>query len=737
MLKALSITRDHTGLLLLLATFLALALAWNAVIPAYENLDEIEHVEVIRHIAITGQLPIHGEAEKAGFHVRQEASQPPLYHLLGAVWLRLWDLPVDPPTAEPIPETLIACGSGNTRYNRVTWSRNPYAGFPWEGHRRTTHFLRLLSTLLQCATIAGTWTLAHRLAPRGPIALLATAIVAFNPQFLLIAAGVNNDNLVTPLATWALVLLLDNWQRGLTRTRLLGFGVLTGMATLSKLSGLGLLGLGGLVLLMYAWQHHVAFTQLLRWGLFLAFPALMLITPWLVRNWQIYGDPTALAPMLEVVGRTAVRVDIWGTFQLMLRSYWGQLPCAFYPRAFYWPFFLLVAGGFLGIRLRSLRDPRRRAVLLILVGWFSIIIAAWIRWNALTPATGGRLLFPAAPALAVILAAGWQRFGSWVARLWIICLPLLATITLLMGVAPLFAPPARLSALPADAVVSGFSFGADAALRLEGYEIQQTSPHPMCWLLQPGDCHPALEITLYMKATRPLNADWAMAVQIVSAQPGNDTLRLTYDAWPGHGNLPTSAWPAGPLLREHLRLPLLASDLPTQAWDVQLVFYDPGTKTRVPVTGKDQVMSDAARLRTLRIEGKQPLCETLSPLRTSVRFGEAIALTHSTVATTPDGWEVTLCWESRVALDADYTIFVHAYAADGTLLGTGDGPPMELAFPTHLWLPGDHIRDAHVLTVTEMPATIAVGLYNPETGVRLPAFAGPERQANDAIALWP
>ncbi len=725
------------GLWLILAAFVSLALAWNAAIPAYENLDEIEHTEVIRHIAVTGRLPVHGDAEAAGFHVRQEASQPPLYHLLGAAWVQLWGLPRDAPAATPVPGTFVACGSGDTSYNRVTWNRDPYARFPWEGHRRTTHSLRLLSTLLQCATVAGTWVLARRIAPRGPAAFLAAAIVAFNPQFLLIAAGVNNDNLAAPLATWALLLLVDAWQRGPTPARLIGFGALAGLAALSKLSGLGLLGLGGLTFMLYAWRQRAPFAQLALWELLLGVPALGLVSPWLARNWRLYGDPTALAPMLEVVGRTAVRVDFWGAFQLMLRSYWGQLPCAFYPRALYWPFFALLGGGLLGLLVRP-RECRPRAELLILGGWFLIITAAWVRWNALTPATGGRLLFPAAPALAILLAVGWKQLSATITRGWTVLLPALALATLLAGAAPLFAPPARINALPAAAIPTAFRFGDETPLDLRGYELRLADPRPACWLTQPGDCRPALELTLYLQAAHTPSTDWALAVQLVSAQPGNDTLRLTYDAWPGHGNLPTSAWPAGVLLRERLRLPLPESDLPTQAWIAQLAFYDPTTQVRLPVSLEDHPMGDAARLDTLRIQGSQPACETLPALETPARFGEAIALTHAAVEAGPNVWRVTLCWESLAVVDGDtdYTVFVHAYAADGALLGVGDGPPMANAFPTRWWLSGDRILDAHALTPTEPPAAIAVGLYHPETGERLPASQQGQALPNYAFIVW-
>ncbi|MBN1873128.1 MAG: glycosyltransferase family 39 protein, partial [Anaerolineae bacterium] len=242
--------------LFLLTTFFILALIWNILIPAYENLDEIEHSEVVRHLVVAGELPVHGEAEEKGFHVRQEASQPPLYYILAASWARFWKLPTDPPTATPIPETLVACGPSSTFYNKATWARDPYQdGPPWKGADLWLHGLRIFSSLLQIVTLTGTWALARRAFPRGPVPLLATAIVAFNPQFLLVSAGVNNDNLITPLATWALVLAYDLWDKGPNYQRLIGFGTLAGLAASSKLSGLGLLGLGGLIALAWTRKH--------------------------------------------------------------------------------------------------------------------------------------------------------------------------------------------------------------------------------------------------------------------------------------------------------------------------------------------------------------------------------------------------------------------------------------------------------------------------------------------------
>ncbi len=732
------------GPLLLILVFLTLSTGWNVSVPAYENLDEMEHTEVARHIAVTGKLPVHHTAEAAGFRVRQEASQPPLYHILGAIWIRVLRLPLTPPTAQPVPGAVVTCGDTETFYNKATWARNPYQDdFPWQGHVRTVHALRLLSTLLQIATLAGTWRLARLIFPTGIIPLLSTAIVAFNPQFLLVAAGANNDNLITPLATWALVLLLTIWQQGPTTKRLLLFGSLSGLAALSKLSGLALLGLGGLTLLIYAWQQRTPWPKIISWGLQIGLPALLLLAPWLLHNWHQYGDPTALAPMLALVGQRQTSVEFWGTLRLMYLSYWGQLPCTFYPRALYWPFALLVGGGVGGILVNWRKISRsQRAQLLLLASWFGIVTGAWIRWNLITPATGGRLLFPAAPALAILMAVGWQqlsrllRVKTLLPRLWSALLPLLALLTLRTGVLPLFSPP-PLRAIE-SAVPSPSEYTFDQQIHLRGYQAELTDPTWRCYLVAASYCRPTLDVTLFWEIDEPLSTDWVLAIQLVSAAPGDDTLRLSYNHWPGHGNLPTSAWPVNRVIVDHYRLPLPAADFPTQGWDLQLAFFAPEGQTRLPVWVDAEQVGDAARLTTLRVPGATPTCPPHAALEPPVHFGNAVALTHAESRSLDGNWQVSLCWESLAPLPEDYTVFVHMIAADGTLLGTGDGPPMQQAFPTHLWQPGDQIADTHHIQLTSEGESvqITVGLYHPENGARLPATVNGARLPNDAASIW-
>ena len=749
------------SLFAILLTFLTLALAFNFIIPPYENLDENEHAEVVRYIAVNGRLPIHGQAEAEGYRTRQEASQPPLYYILAAGWARVWRLPTDPHPRELAPGDVVTCGPGDTLYNRATWVHSPYEdAFPWSGPTLTLHATRIFSTLLQTLTVVGVWTLARR-AFSTRVATLATCLVAFNPQFLLLASGVNNDNAVIPLATWGLVLAFDIGDRGPTLKRIGLLGLLSGLAGLSKLSGLALFGLGGLAMLIRVLRHRQDFRALVGWSALLIAITGLIVAPWLLRNQRLYGDLTALAPMLEKVGHRDYPMD-WNEIKLMALSYWGQLPCAFYPRAVYWPYWLIMALGSTGLALGWRRFQQKQRLLLTLcLVWFSVITLAWVRWNMTTPATGGRLLFPAIAALAVLLAAGmvngewrmvngeWRMVnGEWRMTQWLtILLPIWALVTLRVAPITMFTPPARMPVESAVPNSQAITFGE--SLHLRGYEATLTEGQRFtCWLTGRAPCTPVLDITLYWQASAPISQNYVMALQLVSPVPGDTELRFNYNHWPGRGNLPTSAMQSveatgvgttgvNTLLRDTYRVPLPPSDAPTQAWTLQLAFTEPGSSNRLPVSIDAASSGDNVALALLRVPAAPPRLPV--PARTYAYFGaNAISLHHAQVTPVLDQWHVQLLWESHTALPTDYTVFVHAYAADGTLLATGDGPPQNGHFPTRLWLPGDSIADAHILNLPAdgVPATIAVGLYDPATGERLPITPQNARVENNAAIIW-
>lgn len=725
------------ALLLTVTTFVALAIAWNVLIPPFEGLDELEHFEVVRYVASTGQLPVHDTADGAGYRVRQEASQPPFYYYLAAAWTRLWALPTTPPNPQEVPARLVACGSTVVPYNKATWLHDPVADAPpWTGALSTLHALRLFSTLLQVVTLCGVWTLARRFHPGGRFAAVVTGIVAFNPQLLLLAAGVNNDNAAIPLATWGLVLAYDLWNRQPALWRSVSLGVVCGAAALSKLSGIALLGVAALAIMLGLVQRRTPFRSALVQGLLIVGIATTMVSPWLLRNLRLYGDPTALAPMLAKVGRRAAALD-WGEARLLLLSYWGQLPCAFYPRSIYWPYLVLMVGGAVGTALAWPRLPSPKRTLLALCAcWFTVIVASWVRWTSMTPASGGRLLFPAIGAASMLIAVGWQALHQRFAIGWGALLPIWALVALMTGPVPILLPPSVQRSVPVAADHTLASFGD--AIGLVDYSVLVSTQPAACLLSSQAYCGATLDLALDWQVLAPIKDDLTFVIQLVDAAPGSTDLRLNYNYWPGRGNLRTSIWPTDHRIRDHYLLPLPSHAGVTQAWDLVVAFVDPDTGRRLPVATLSSLTTDSAVLARVRVPDRQPQAPTWDNPTTPADFGEQFRLIDAGLARTGGNWQVDLLWESLAGTHEDLITFVHAYDTDGDLIATGDGAPLGGAFPTSFWVPGDRVLSTHHLTIPQgaVGALVSVGLYNADTGARVAASSGGEPLPNDALVIW-
>ncbi|GAG39043.1 unnamed protein product, partial [marine sediment metagenome] len=191
--------------------------------------------------------------------------------------------------------------------------------------------------------------------------------------------------------------------------------------------------------------------------------------------------------------------------------------------------------------------------------------------------------------------------------------------------------------------------------------------------------------------------------------------------------------------RYPFRLP--EAGFPTQTWDLHLVLYRAETLARLPVRLAGVAAGDRLVLARLRVPGLSPPCPEEGRLTPEVRFGEAVALTHASVVLEQEGTRVVLCWKALQPLPADYTVFVHLLDASGALVGTGDGPPMQGAFPTSMWRPGDVVLDVHRLVSVvgegEMGQHVTVGLYKLEGGSRLPAYIGGVPIPDAAVPIWP
>jgi len=142
-------------------------------------------------------------------------------------------------------------------------------------------------------------------------------------------------------------------------------------------------------------------------------------------------------------------------------------------------------------------------------------------------------------------------------------------------------------------------------------------------------------------------------------------------------------------------------------------------------------------------------------VRQNVRFGEIVRLAGHTLqgpgATAP-ALTVLLYWEPLAQSAVDYTVFVHLSGAPNPATGSSlwdqdDHRPLDGFASTLAWEPGTLYRDPyHLLGSPELRLapgtyTLEVGLYNPQTGDRLPVYDAAGALLGDSFTLttlrWP
>ena len=96
---------------------------------------------------------------------------------------------------------------------------------------------------------------------------------------------------------------------------------------------------------------------------------------------------------------------------------------------------------------------------------------------------------------------------------------------------------------------------------------------------------------------------------------------------------------------------------------------------------------------------------------------QLLGYTNSIQAPTADQeghLSLILFWEALQEMPIDYTIFVHIRDAAGANIAQGDAQPLDGAYPTSQWQPGETIIDPHQVT---LPTGLAPGSYQLWTGM--------------------
>jgi hypothetical protein len=218
---------------------------------------------------------------------------------------------------------------------------------------------------------------------------------------------------------------------------------------------------------------------------------------------------------------------------------------------------------------------------------------------------------------------------------------------------------------------------------------------------------------------------------------------------------PTDRWLAGERFKGQFGL-LLPEDTPADRYVLELSPEPPLQRTDLGATLRGWLgwEEPAIELGSVNVEALligQPA--TLVPLP------DDLALSNPLLATLGDrvrflgydlhtesvqpGGEVafTLYWQALRPMQLSYSVFTHLLGPSNQIIGQKDGIPQDGTYPTTLWQPGEVVVDRYSFLVNPDVPTGSylpeIGMYRPETGVRLPVLDADGQPVPDDRILLP
>jgi hypothetical protein len=738
--KIRSSIQSHKLFTAILIAYLALAFGFSVANPIYESTDELHHFRYIRYMQEFGDLPQQRDDQP-----RIQAHHPPLYYLIADL-ATLWIQPDQPALYEPIHNPYYGYRYWEINNdNKNQYLHGPAEGWPYHGVVLMVHVARWVNVLLGALMVLVTYKIGltlfdaqsgHQSASETPdwnparakyLAASATAIVAFNPQFLFMSGAVNNDviaGLFGSMLLWQGLIII---REGLTTKRSLWIGIAFGLALMAKFNLAFALPLIELALLISIWPKR-------DWRSFIKanaiiFACIAVIAGWwFVRNTQLYGEPTGVQRMNQLWGGRDPRTSFWLAFSEIpyaWTSLWGRFGYGQIPMSdlIYVGALIVTVIAVIGlisaiIRHRSIFDAIQIKQLSLVI--FSALLFAAALFGYMMSSTAGpmgRFYFPGLSAFGVLMAVGLFQVSGFrlgqdaSSRMQVITHYSLLIITFALALVsffgyfvPAYAQPKLIDAhsIKIDPTVHA-TFNEQ--IELLGAETDRTS-------VQPGD---PIHVTLYWRALTSIDQSYVEFVHLID---DSGIIAAQRDTWPGRGMFPTTLWKPNEVFADELTI-----DVPEAAFapnDARLqvgLFADDGTRLKAVDSSGHELDQDAVSLNQVAIlpypGGFQ------NPIEAN--FGNKVDLIGYDMTSRSilpgEAVTVTLYWRSRSSFAADYSVFLNALRPTLRISAQDTGKPINGHFSTQVWQAGQVITDVRVL---QFPSTAKVGQLDVEVGWFLP-----------------
>lgn len=546
---------------------------------------EADFYTVARFLVDQGRLPTPADYPAGDAEVRQ-ATQPPLYFLLIAPVIALFDAP------EPVPPPAYAspiCIGGVDHRPFVPYQPTASYDFPPSGAALTGYLLRGVSLLLSLGAIALVFVTGRALFPQQPgIALGAALLLAVEPTTLLTSITISNDALLLLIAA-ANTLCIVRFAQTRGGLWAVGMAITSGLALLTRLQGWAIVAVNAavLVLLVGYWllaARSAVWPRRRLLGLLLPIAALLAFAGGLallnLRDFgTIFGRYATLDSAVQTAFRSAETLPLLAVqvFNDTRLDYLSPLRALTDNRAI-GLLYQMAAGGLLlliGVgAIAAIFRRRDRAVYALGAVMIAVTLVMVIFRNALI-ATGDNTT---AYNTAFIFAP--LRYY----------IPILPMIVLLMAAALPLAVPSRWR-VPAQIPVIAVALLWIIVAALTGIRLAQSWPtreiltladipadavRPVSSRINSDESIPGLPIVEAYTLTR--TADGAYVDAVLYARLPAPTTRSAYaefalgdqicQTYPAHGLYPTPRWTPDQVVVTRVRVPNCAVPLTDPALTV-------------------------------------------------------------------------------------------------------------------------------------------------------------------------
>jgi hypothetical protein len=171
----------------------------------------------------------------------------------------------------------------------------------------------------------------------------------------------------------------------------------------------------------------------------------------------------------------------------------------------------------------------------------------------------------------------------------------------------------------------------------------------------------------------------------------------------------------------------LAPSLPSGIYDIVLKLTD--KETHAPYGDRMVIQTITVKPQGCNI-ATEPEAQDINAL-----FGDDLYLREYQVNRRENRLDIILYWQAQRHISTDYKIFVHVFEPEtGKPVAQDDSIPHRGGLPTTFWWPGEIVYDQIPIYLEGTPAGtygIAIGVYDPQTGERLPVVDNQGKSASD------